>query len=393
MISNITIEYIAREAEVSTATVSRYLNSPEKVAFQTAERIKKVIQKYNYQPGKKNRSNVVTVNDVAELAGVSKATVSRVLNNSNLVGEDTRKAVLEAIEELNFLPNMVARQLRKQATKLIGIILPDISNSFYSKVLKGIEEIAYNLEYDVVLMNTNYSEEREAKYLQTLMERRAQGFCFMCHRLDENKIKMLESLPLPYVLISRSVANYPQIPFVNIDNVSGSYDATKHLISLGHKKIAIIAGPPYDECSSLDRIEGYKKALEEANLLFRDDYLKLGDFTFATAEKVARELLELPDRPTAIFAISDETAIGAIKAANGLGYRIPEDISIMGFDNLEIASFYHPTISTIAQPMVEMGKKSAQILINIIEKRKDNEIQLILPHKLVIRESTLRYKV
>ncbi|AZR74832.1 hypothetical protein BBF96_05275 [Anoxybacter fermentans] len=332
------------------------------------------------------------MDEVAKLAGVSKATVSRVLNKSDLVQPETREKVIWAMEKLNYKPNMIARYLRKQETELIGIILPDMSNPFYSKVLKGIEEVAYKFGYDVVLMNTNYSEEREKNSFKTLLERRAEGVLFMCHRLDNEKMKWLEEFTLPSVIISRTIRNNHKIPFVNIDNVQGGYDATRYLISLGHRKIAMISGPFDDENSSLDRIAGYIKAISEANIPFNDHYLKEGDFTFVTAEKLVKELLTLPDPPTAIFAVSDETAIGAIRGALDLGYKVPEDLSIIGFDNLEIASYYNPTLTTIAQPMTEMGRRATQILINIIEKRLIKELQVILPHKLIVRESTAQYR-
>lgn len=384
----ITIEDVARDAQVSTATVSRYFNSPDQLAPRTKEKVKQSINKLGYQPGKKRLSNAITIAQVAELADVSKATVSRVLNKSKLVDSQTREIVVKAMEKLNYQPNMIARHLRRQETKLIGIILPDISNSFYSKVLKGIEEIAYSLEYDVVLMNTNYSEAREEKSLKTLLERRAEGFCFMCHRLTDEKIQKLENIGLPYVMVSRTVTGYSHIPFVNIDNQLGGYDATKYLISLGHKKIGIIAGPGDDECSSEGRLLGYYQALSEMNIRVDSNYVKEGNFSFARAEMLARQILNLNNPPTAIFAISDETAIGVIRAAIDLGYRVPNDLSVIGFDNLELAKFYYPSLTTIAQPMVELGRKSVRILTNIIEKKPNDEIQVILPHKLIVREST-----
>ncbi len=387
MKNKITIEDIAKDANVSTATVSRYMNTPSIVASETAERIRKSVEKLNYDPERKVPKNA-TIEEVAQLAKVSKATVSRVLNKSNLVGYKTKNKVLHAIDELNYQPNLIARYLRKQETKLLGIVLPDISNPFYSKVLKGIEEIACSLEYDVVLMNTNYSEERELNSIQTLIERRVEGFCFMCHHLDEEKMEFLEKSGMPYVMISRTVYTNSNIPFVNIDNIRGGYDAASYLISQGHRRIAIITGPGDDECSSVDRFTGYRQALQEANIPINPDYLKEGDFTFARAQELAIELLTLDEPPTAIFAVSDETAIGAIRGAISLDYRVPEDLSIFGFDDLEMAQFYNPTISTIAQPMEDMGRKAAQILINIVEKKPVEQIQLILPHEVIVREST-----
>ena len=384
-----TIADIAAKAEVSTATVSRYLNSPDKVASNTAQKVEKAIQVLGYTPGrqKKKPSKNATMAQVANKAGVSKATVSRVMNDSNLVQEQTRQKVLEAMKDLNYRPNMIARNLRKQKTKMLGIILPDISNPFYSKVLTGIENVACDAGYEIVLMNTNYNEEREARNFQTLMERRAEGVLFMCHHLDEKKIQWLKKYSLPFVLISRNVED-DQIPYVNIDNFKGGYDATRHLISLGHKKIGLISGPFSDESSSLDRIAGYMKALDQADIKFKEDYLREGDFTFRTSQRLVKELLSLPEPPTAIFAVSDETAIGAIKGAKELGISVPQDLSIVGFDNLELSYFYNPALTTIAQPMTQMGKRSTEILLNIIENKKVDEFQVILPHKLIERDST-----
>lgn len=392
MREKVTIEDIAREAEVSTATVSRFFNKPEKLAPATAKRVKAAIEKLDYEPGQQWGSKSTTIDEVAKLANVSKATVSRVLNNSELVIQKTREEVMGAIRMLNYQPNMVARHLRKQETKLIGIILPDISNPFYSQVLKGIEDIAYKRDYNVVLLNTDFSDERESKSIQTLIERRAEGFCFMCHRLTEEKIQLLRKLTIPYVMISRTVSDYSDIPFVNVDNILGAYDATNHLISLGHHRIAMISGPGDDECSSLDRIKGYHQALQEARIPIRPEYLKEGNFTYAMGEKLAMDLMELPEPPTAIFAVSDETGIGALKGVKHLGYRVPEDVSIIGFDNLEMSEFCEPTLSTIAQPMSEMGQVAIKNLIDSIEHRPVDKLQVVLPHQLVVRNSTDRAK-
>lgn len=387
----ITFADIAKEAGVSTATVSRYFNEADRVTPDTAQRIKSAVEKLGYSPGQRPVIKTTTIDEVAKLASVSKATVSRVLNNSNQVLDKTRAEVLQAMEKLNYQPNMTARYLRRQETKLIGIVLPDISNPFYSKVLKGIEEVACSLEYDVVLLNTNYSEEREKKCLQTLSERRAGGFCFMCHRLNDEKVKHLEKFGLPYVMISRTISHYPHIPFVNVDNVRGGYDATRHLIDLGHRQIGIIAGPSDDECSSLDRVAGYKLALLEAGIPFRPEYVGEGDFTYGLGEKLAKELMTLPEPPTAIFAVSDEMAIGAIKGLRSIGLSIPEDVSIIGFDNLEMSYYSNPPLSTIAQPMTEMGRKAAEILTALIEHRPLEKVQVVLPHTLMSRESSIAY--
>lgn len=380
------IQKIAENSGVSTTTVYRYLNGSQQIAPHTAEKIRQAMEHILPDSGPEEPDKT-TIGEVARLAQVSTATISRVLNNSPLVHPNTREKVIRAIKELDYQPNRVARYLRKKETQLLGIMIPDITNLFFASVVKGIEETAHEQGYEVILINTNYCRQRERDCFQALVERRIEGLCFMSNYLDEDKLAWLDERQIPYIIISRSITEREDVPFINIDNVRGGLDATRYLIGLGHTRIAMVAGDFQDKASSMDRITGYKEALQEAGLEFRPQYLKEGDFTLAKGARLTRELLSLPDPPTAIFAVSDMTAIGVIQTAIKAGYEIPQDLSVVGFDNLDIAGYYNPPITTIAQPINSLGQEAARILIKIIEEKTVNPKQILLPHRLLVRKS------
>jgi LacI family repressor for deo operon, udp, cdd, tsx, nupC, and nupG len=328
-----------------------------------------------------------TIQDVAKLAGVSVATVSRVLNNSNLVSQDTKKLVEEAIKKLDYQPNLLGRNLRRSETKMILVLLPNISNPFYSKVVKGIEEVAHNNGYNVMLCNTDSDAKRERMYLDLLKNHLTDGVIFMAPKIEKAE---LAEIGKNYPVVQ--CCEYKEgtgVPYVSIDNFSASYMAVKHLIDIGHRRIAFL-GCESKFNSAMQRKNGYIKALEDHEINFDDSIVLYGDYTFNSGFSVGHKLMALKNRPTALFAISDFMAIGVIKAIKEKGLKIPDDFAVMGFDNISFTSMYDPMVSTISQPRYDMGRAAMELILKQLQGVQCNYEELLLEHELIIRESTVK---
>lgn len=329
-------------------------------------------------------NKMVRIVDVAKLANVSTATVSRVISNSGTVKKDTAEKVLKAIEQLNYQPNVLARQLRKLETKTILVIVPDITNTFFSKILKGIDSIAINHGYQVLLGNTGNSGERETGYFDLLQQKQADGLILLTAQVDEQFVNdIAEDYP---VVLACEYMEGSHIPTVSIDNISSARKATQHLINLGHKRIGFISGP-LNVVVSRDRLKGYQQALAQ-NCLSEDSLLiQEGDFSFESGFNLMLKYMAFNQPPTAIFAANDEMAIGAIKAVKSKGYNVPDDFAIVGFDDIQFASIFEPALTTIAQPQFEIGKKAMELLIKLMNKEDIKKTQIMLDDELMIRDS------
>ena len=329
-----------------------------------------------------------TISDVAKLANVSTATVSRVLSHSGNVKKETAERVLEAIQKLNYQPNLLARQLRKMESKTILVVVPDISNTFFSKVLRGIEQVAIEHDYEVILGDTGNSLEREEGYLDILRKKKADGMILLTARLER---RLLEEFAGEFpVVLACEYLEGSKIPTVSIDNISGARKATEYLIRLGHRRIAFISGP-LNVILSRDRLKGFHQALEQHEIPLESCFVQEGDFSFESGYHMMMKFLALEQPPTAVFAANDEMAIGAIKAIKSQGLHVPNDISVIGFDDLKFASIYEPALTTISQPMYEIGKKAMELLIEIINKKSLEKNQYILEDRLVIRDTCKEY--
>ncbi|MGC9002131.1 MAG: LacI family DNA-binding transcriptional regulator [Dictyoglomus sp.] len=324
--------------------------------------------------------------DVARLAGVSRSTVSFVLNNTPgiKISEETRRRVLEAVKALDYKPNAIARSLAKQKTEAIAFFVLDIANPVFPNMARGIEDVARQNGYTLSLCNTDGKTLREVRYMNIMLERRVDGIIAGALSNEEvSKIAHKKNIPLV-------ILEHPRLPehdVVYADNVKGSYEAVMHFVELGHKRIAHITINP-ESIIVQERIEGYKKALEDAGIPFDDNLLKIF-YDKVDEEKAINELFSLPDPPTAIFTFSDFMAIQVMKILIRRGYRIPEDVSVIGFDDT-LANLTIPALTTVSQPFYEMGAKAAEILIERL-KNPNMPIQHIkLPTKLVIRESTAK---
>lgn len=326
-----------------------------------------------------------TIKDVAREAKVSIATVSRVLNNSAVVTDETKQRVLEAIKKTGYKPNALARSLKIQKTHTIGLIVPDISSTFYPEVVRGIEDIAAMYNYNIFLCNTDQKEEKEIKYIEILGEKQVDGIIFMGDTVRDSVLEIFNNFGTPIVL-SGTQDREQKYPSVIIDNKRAAYDAVKYLISLGHKKIAMISGPMHDPIRGALRIEGYSQALKESGIKNDPDLVVEGDFKTRNAYLAMLKLLE--HKIDAVFAASDDMAAAAINAIFDSGLKVPDDIHVVGFDNTYISTMFRPTITTIQQPAYDIGAVSMRLLTKLLSKEPIDEMHVILPHQLIVREST-----
>ena len=384
-----TIADVAKEAEVSTATVSRVLNNSNKVSEQTREKVDLALEKLDYKLEEVDdqNNNEVTIKDVASEAGVSEATVSRVVNRTARVADQTKQKVKQAIEKLDYSPNANARHLRRNETKLIGLVIPDIWNPFFGGIVKGVEDLARQNDYNVVLFNTSGLFEREKKCVNILKDRRVDGMIYMGKNYDQQRSKLLASCDFPIVVISREEDRI-KYPTVNIDNYQAAYDMTKHLIKSGSHKIAFIKGPKKDTTAGLKRAKGYKQALLDNSLEFRSDLLIEGDFTLESGYTGVEKIFDNGLVPDAVFAANDEMAVGAMRKIKAEGYRIPEDIAVAGFDNISLVDYVEPRLTTVAQPIYELGQAGIGALLKLIKGKKLDSNNIVLDYKILARESS-----
>ena len=327
-----------------------------------------------------------TMREVAHRAQVSTTTVSHVINNTRYVSDDVRSRVVHAMQELGYRPNALARSLRRGKTFTIGLILPDSANPFFAEIGRHIEAAAFHSGYNVILCNTEGEYEREQIYVDLLIKKQVDGFIFVAAGDKSESLQSLLKENILVVLIDR------QIPGTNVDvvltaNRQGGYLATQYLVGLGHTRIAFLAGPS-NVHPSAERKTGYLQALQDEGL-FRDDRLiAAGNFRVDSGHKIVRDLLTLEEPPTAIFCANDLMAIGAIRAAGEKGLRVPENISIVGFDDIELASYTTPALTTIRQPISLMAKNAVGLLIERTKENIKPPRIITLENELIIRDST-----
>lgn len=326
----------------------------------------------------------VIMKNVAQVANVSIATVSRVFTGSDPVTDETRKKVMKAVKELDYNPNVLARQLRTMKTKTIIVIVPDITNTFFSKVLRGIEITARRNGYRVLLGDTGNDVTVEYEYLKALYEKHADGLVLLTARVDRNTIEsLMEKYPAVLACEYLEDSNFPT---VSINNMSAARKATEHLLKLGHKRVAHITGP-MNIVLSRDRLKGYKQAMKTYGLEINSLLIVEGDFYYKTGYDLMLKLMSIDNPPTAVFTANDEMAIGAIKAIESQGLKVPEDIAIVGFDNIEMSVWFSPSLTTISQPMYEIGEKAMNLLLDLIRGKKLRKNQFVLDDELIVRES------
>lgn len=329
--------------------------------------------------------NMPTINDVAEKAGVSITTVSYVITGKRFVSEDLQNRVRQAMEKVGYRPNNLARSLRLGKTDTIGLIIPDNSNLFFAEISRYIEDIGFANGYTVFLCNSDDNAIKQSKYLDVLIAKQVDGIIFISVRNEKSDLKMLTEANIPFVIVDRDDGTDADV--VLVDNFSGGYEAVSYLLSLGHTEIGCISGPA-TLAASEERVNGGFKALVDNNLKIRQEFIVRGDFRFKSGEAAMDKLLNLPVPPTAVFVCNDMMAIGAIRSVHNRNLRVPDDISIIGFDNPPIAEVINPALTTIAQPISEIAASAMNILLKRIKDEKDKpSAKIILTPKLIERNS------
>ncbi|MDW8101168.1 MAG: LacI family DNA-binding transcriptional regulator [Anaerolineae bacterium] len=328
---------------------------------------------------------MATIYDVARAAGVSISTVSHVLNGTRYVSEETRARVLQAIEKLNYRPSFLARAMVRQETRTIGLIVPDNVNPFFAELARGIEDYGFEAGYNVILCNSDRNTSKEQAYLDMLISKRVDGVIYMTADVNRERLQPLLDHKIPVVTFDR---DYEGIDAVLLDNLYGGYEATRHLIELGHHRIACISGPD-PMTRSGDRIRGYQKALLEAGLSPDPALVVTGNWTYQSGREAAHLLFELPSPPTAIFACNDTMAIGAISYLRERGLAVPQEVSIVGFDNISLSAFTCPPLTTMVTPILELGQRLCQMLLDRINgKLSPMPQRFVIRGELLIRGST-----
>ena len=329
---------------------------------------------------------MATIREVAESARVSYATVSHVINNTRLVSQETRERVLEAMAALNYRPNALARSLRQGKSNTIGLVLPDSANPFFAEISRSIEDEAFKKGYSVFLCNTERDTQRELFYVDVLSNRQVDGIIFVAAGDQADSLDFLLHRNMPVVMIDRNLPNV-EVDAVLTDNQLGGILATRHLLELGHTRIACIAGPS-SITPSAERIIGYRRALEEAGLSYDESLILRGDYHAQSGLEITNSILTMNPRPTAIFALNDLMALGALRAAAEAGCSVPEDLAVVGYDDLEIAHFTNPPLTTIAQPKKEIGIQAVNLLVDGMSRKNRPPSRLLLPPELIVRRST-----
>lgn len=330
----------------------------------------------------------ITITDIAKLAGVSRATVSGVLNDSPLVNEKTKKRILEIIEQLNYRPNEVARALALKQTGLLGLVVKDISNPLYSKITLGVEQVCRDHGYSVIIGNTHKRSESEIAYVNLLKRRRVDGLILfpLQKGVELGHIHRLKNEGFPFVLLGEVPGVEADV--VRADDQLGAFQAVDHLIKMGRKRIAFVTGP--DSALASDRrLEGYRKALNIHQIAPFENLVIRGGWRFEDGYWAGSTLSHLPDRPDAVLCYNDSVAIGLIRLLTEQGISVPHDVAVIGFDDAGASGFLETSLTTVAQPAYEIGQKAAQLLIaRLKNKESDPQPQFaLLNTTLVIRES------
>lgn len=329
----------------------------------------------------------ITIYDVAREANVSMATVSRVVNGNPNVKPVTRKKVLEVIDRLGYRPNAVARGLASKKTTTVGVVIPDISNIFFAELARGIEDIATMYKYNIILSNSDQNLEKELHLLNTMLGKQVDGIVFMSGNITKEHVEEFGKSPVPIVLAG-SIEESEQIPSVNIDYEQAVYDSVNEFIEKGHKHIAFVIGPLQEPRNIHKKLRGYQRALANAGIDFNDSLVVEGDYTYDSGLEAFDKLLEAPNRPTAILVGSDEMALGVVHGAEDKGYKIPEDFEVITSDNTRLSLMVRPQLTTIVQPLYDIGAVAMRLLTKLMNKEEVEEQTVVLPHRIEHRQST-----
>ncbi|MEN8199149.1 MAG: LacI family DNA-binding transcriptional regulator [Thermodesulfobacteriota bacterium] len=328
-----------------------------------------------------------TILDVAKLAGVSTATVSRVINSPQTVRDQTREKVTRAMQVCNYKYNALARGFATKQSNTIGLVVPAISNPVFAESAQGVQDYAAGRKVEVILGNTHYQYEQEESLVKTLREKQVDGLIITTTSLKGAVLQELLEEGFPFVLLFSTVKSGP-LSVVGVDNYRGAYLAIEHLVGLGHRRIGMIAGNFSISDRSYHRWHGYRKCLREHDIPYDKELVVQTDYSMDGGRDGVKGLLGMKNPPTAIFCSNDLLALGAMKGARECGLRLPSDLSIVGFDDIQTASYVVPALTTIRQPAYEMGRKAAELLFQLMES-PSTPVQQMLRSELIVRESTM----
>ncbi len=333
----------------------------------------------------------VTIRDVARRLNLSVTTVSRALAGYDDVAETTRQRVITAAREMGYMPQYAARQLRRQRTETIGIVFPTMgtrfSDPFFGEFMAGVGDEASRRNYDLLVSVAPAGKSEQDNYQRLVNSRRVDGFVLARMRIEDWRIRYLLHEEIPFVSFGRSETD-EKAPHIGVDGCAGICELVRHLVSLGNRRIAFIGAPPVLTLSR-DREEGYRKGMREAGIDVDPDLMSVSDLTSAGGYETAKKLLDYDPPPTAIIGVNDLTALGVIRAAQERGLSVGEDIAIAGFDGIETGKHWHPPLTTVYQPVYEIGRRVCDMLVAIIEGKETIQIETLIQPKLIIRQSTV----
>ncbi len=406
-----TIQDVAKKAGVAKSTVSYYLNNTKKLKKETEERIEKAIKELNYNPRhvarslrtKQSLTIGIIVPEISNyffteiirgieetayksgfsiiLCNTNEDAVSYYLNNTKKEKE-TEERIEKAIKELNYNPRHVARSLRTKQSLTIGIIVPEISNYFFTEIIRGIEETAYKSGFSIILCNTNEDAEKERRYLEVLFSKDIDGLVFISTGMNQNILSKYDELPI--IVVDRKVGNINSM--VLVDNVEGGYIATKFLLEEKGYPIHYLSGP-LTISTYFDRLNGYMKALKEKNYDYNESFINQCDLSIISGYETMINIIDREPNVKAVFAANDILAIGALKALLSKGKKVGDEIFLMGYDDIDTAAMVTPALSTVAQPKYTMGVTAAELLIEQIKGKTQLNKRIVLKPELIIRES------
>jgi DNA-binding LacI/PurR family transcriptional regulator len=327
-----------------------------------------------------------TIKDVADFAHVSNATVSRVLNNNPQVDEALRARVLEAIHALGYQPNRDARRLRARSSNVIGLVISDIQNPYFISVIRGVEDAAYSNQMNVVLCNSDEDLSKQGMYLRVMEAERVAGLIIVpCDSELNQDIRQLQKTGIPIILLDRALAN-AQMDAVVVDNVRGAYEAVSHLVDLGYRRIAMIGGSP-SVMTGQDRLKGYRQALAEAGIDIENALVKSGDFKMESGYRLARAMMTVSNPPEAIFVANNLMTLGALRALRELHIRVPEDVALVGFDDMPWSGDLYSPLTAVSQPTYELGQEAVHLLRRRLATPDAPFRTTALQTRLIVRES------
>lgn len=329
-----------------------------------------------------------TIRDVAKESGLSTGTISKALSDPKTVSPKNLAKVQSAIKKLNYKPNMLSQKFRNKQSKTIVVLVPDIANLFFAQVISGIEYVAQKQGYSVLLGDTRDDIEQEQEYIKMVETRLADGIINLRPYIEGDSLLPNDDV----IAVSAGGCENTPYPSVRIDNAGASEKVVNYLLSLGHKRIGVISGLASNP-HTIDRLAGYKAALQKKGIDFDEALVYEGDFKYLSGMDAAEYFFRMKDkRPSAVFSMNDEMAISAMKGFLNHDLRIPEDISITGFDDRKVSRYLNPALTTVSQPAEKIGERSAELLLQLIEGKKPNQTEFVLPYDFVIRESTAAIK-